>query len=81
VEKPNEKMVSDITYLWTDEGWLYIAGIMDFITSLVCLFYWGKGIKKRRRVISQIKGITGWRTKSGRNKTNDRPNAKFHWLS
>ncbi|MEY8002038.1 IS3 family transposase, partial [Clostridium sp. Mt-5] len=29
VEKPNEKMVSDITYLWTDEGWLYIAAIMD----------------------------------------------------
>ena len=29
VDKPNEKMVSDITYLWTDEGWLYIAGIMD----------------------------------------------------
>jgi len=28
-EKPNEKMVSDITYLWTDEGWLYIAGILD----------------------------------------------------
>jgi putative transposase len=27
--KPNEKMVSDITYLWTNEGWLYIAGIMD----------------------------------------------------
>jgi putative transposase len=29
VDKPNEKMVSDITYLWTDEGWVYIAGIMD----------------------------------------------------
>jgi len=29
VDKPNEKMVSDITYLWTDEGWLYIASIMD----------------------------------------------------
>lgn len=29
VDKPNEKMVSDITYLWTDEGWLYIAGILD----------------------------------------------------
>ncbi len=27
--KPNQKMVSDITYLWTDEGWLYIAGVMD----------------------------------------------------
>lgn len=29
VDKPNGKMVSDITYLWTDEGWLYIAAIMD----------------------------------------------------
>lgn len=27
--KPNQKMVSDITYLWTDEGWLYVAGVMD----------------------------------------------------
>lgn len=27
--KPNQKMVSDITYLWTEEGWLYIAGVMD----------------------------------------------------
>jgi len=26
---PNQKMVSDITYLWTDEGWLYVAGVMD----------------------------------------------------
>ena len=29
VEKPNEKMVSDITYIWTNEGWLYVAAIMD----------------------------------------------------
>jgi len=29
VVKPNEKMVSDITYIWTAEGWLYVAGIMD----------------------------------------------------
>jgi len=28
-DEPNQKMVSDITYLWTDEGWLYIAGVMD----------------------------------------------------
>ena len=28
VDKPNEKMVGDITYLWTYEGWLYIAGIL-----------------------------------------------------
>jgi putative transposase len=28
-EKPNQKMVSDITYIWTEEGWLYVAGILD----------------------------------------------------
>lgn len=28
-EAPNEKWVSDITYVSTDEGWLYLAGIMD----------------------------------------------------
>lgn len=27
--RPNMKMVSDITYLWTEEGWLYIAAVMD----------------------------------------------------
>ncbi len=25
----NRKWVSDITYIWTDEGWLYLAGILD----------------------------------------------------
>lgn len=28
-EKPNQKWVSDITYVPTDEGWLYVAGILD----------------------------------------------------
>lgn len=28
-ERPNQKMVSDTTYIWTKEGWLYVAGIMD----------------------------------------------------
>ena len=28
-ERPNQKWVSDITYVPTDEGWLYVAGMMD----------------------------------------------------
>ena len=28
-EHPGEKMVSDITYIPTDEGWLYLSGVMD----------------------------------------------------
>ena len=28
-EKPNQKWVSDITYVATDEGWLYLAGVLE----------------------------------------------------
>ena len=28
-DRPGEKMVSDITYIPTEEGWLYLAGVMD----------------------------------------------------
>jgi len=29
VERPNAVWVSDITYIWTFEGWLYLAAILD----------------------------------------------------
>ncbi|WP_242841229.1 IS3 family transposase [Ruminococcus sp. NK3A76] len=28
-DKPNRKWCGDSTYIWTDEGWLYAAGIID----------------------------------------------------
>jgi putative transposase len=28
--RPNQSWGADITYLWTDEGWLYLAVVMDF---------------------------------------------------
>jgi putative transposase len=28
-DAPNQKWVSDITYIWTDEGWLYLAVVLD----------------------------------------------------
>lgn len=33
--KPNEKWVSDITYIWTEEGWLYLAVVMDLYSRMV----------------------------------------------
>lgn len=32
---PNRKWVGDITYLWTDEGWLYLAVIIDLYSRRV----------------------------------------------
>jgi len=33
--QPNEKWVSDITYVATDEGWLYLAVVLDLYSRLV----------------------------------------------
>ena len=34
-EKPNQKWVSDITYIWTDDGWLYLAVVLDLYSRRV----------------------------------------------
>ena len=31
----NQKWVSDMTYVWTDEGWLYLAVIMDLYSRAI----------------------------------------------
>jgi transposase InsO family protein len=35
VDRPNEVWVSDITYIWTIEGWLYLAVVLDLYSRLV----------------------------------------------
>lgn len=32
-QSPNQAWVSDITYVWTAEGWLYLAGVKDLFTK------------------------------------------------
>jgi putative transposase len=34
-QAPNSKWVSDTTYVWTREGWLYVAVILDLFSRLV----------------------------------------------
>lgn len=35
VEKPNRVWVTDITYIWTLEGWLYLASVMDLFSRKI----------------------------------------------
>lgn len=32
---PNQKLVGDITYIWTEEGWLYLAVVIDLYSRMV----------------------------------------------
>lgn len=34
-ERPNQLWTSDITYVWTKEGWLYLALILDVCTRII----------------------------------------------
>ena len=38
VDIPNTKWVSDITYIWTKEGWLYLAVVIDLFNRMVVGF-------------------------------------------
>ena len=33
--RPNERWVTDITYIWTDEGWTYLAAILDLFSRSI----------------------------------------------
>ncbi len=33
--RPNERWVADITYVWTQEGWAYVAAILDLFSRAV----------------------------------------------
>ena len=33
--RPNQAWSSDITYIWTVEGWLYLAAVKDLYTKQV----------------------------------------------
>jgi putative transposase len=57
-EKPNQKWVSDITYIATDEGWLYLAGIVDLCGREVAGWAMGDRMTKELviRCLNQARG-------------------------
>jgi putative transposase len=34
-EVPNQKSVTDFTYIWTAEGWLYVAAVLDLYSRRI----------------------------------------------
>ena len=58
----NQKWVSDITYIKTDEGWLYLAGILDLYGKEIAGWAMGERMTKEL-VISCLKQAKGRRGK------------------
>ena len=47
VDKPDKAWVADITYVWTDEGWLYVAAVLDLFSRRVVGFAMSDRIDRR----------------------------------
>jgi putative transposase len=58
---PNQKWVSDITYIWTEEGWLYLAVIVDLYSRLVV--GWSMSERMTTRLVSDALTMALFRRK------------------
>jgi putative transposase len=62
--KPDEKYVSDITYIWTDEGWLYLAVVMDLYSRMVV--GWAMSERMTSKLVIDALEMALWRRKMPR---------------
>lgn len=56
---PNQKWVSDITYVWTDEGWLYLATVIDLYSRAV--IGWSIQSTMTRQLVADALRMALWR--------------------
>lgn len=57
----NEKWVSDITYIWTDEGWLYLAAVMDLYSRKIV--GWALSERMTTKLVMDALQMALWRRK------------------
>jgi putative transposase len=62
--KPDEKYVSDITYIWTDEGWLYLAVVMDLYSRMI--IGWSLSDRMTSTLVINALTMALWRRKMPR---------------
>jgi transposase InsO family protein len=59
--RPNEKWVSDITFVWTEEGWLYLAVVMDLYSRMVV--GWAMSERMTSQLVKDALQMAIWRRK------------------
>ena len=63
-QAPNQKWVSDITYIATDEGWLYLAVVVDLYSRLVV--GWAMSERMTAKLVGDALQMALWRRKRPR---------------
>jgi putative transposase len=58
---PNQKWVTDITYVWTQEGWLYLAIVMDLYSRAI--IGWALSNRIETSLISEALQKALWKRK------------------
>jgi putative transposase len=62
---PGEVWVADITYIWTSEGWLYLASIMDLYSRKIIGFNMGNRLAKELVIVALKRAMTAQPPKEG----------------
>jgi putative transposase len=65
VDQPDKAWVTDITYVWTDEGWLYLAAILDLFSRRVVGFSMSARID-RQLALDALAAAAGHRSPKAR---------------
>ena len=61
VAKPNQVWTTDITYLWTNEGWLYLAVVIDLFSRQI--IGWSIQDNMRTQLCLDALNMAWWRRK------------------
>jgi len=58
-ERPNQKWIADFTYIWTVEGWLYVAAVIDLFSRRVV--GWSMSAGMTAQLVADALRMAVWR--------------------
>ena len=64
VDRPDAAWCSDISYLWTREGWLYLAVVIDLYSRKVV--GWAMSSRINASLVTEALSMAYWRSKPGK---------------
>ena len=62
-DEPNRRWAADFTYLWTNEGWLYVAVVLDLYSRYVV--GWSMQSQMKSQLVTDAMLMAIWRPQPG----------------